>query len=300
MNSGKRLSKIVHELTDSYKKSGGINVLKNILLPSQKSVIEILKRLRALLLPGYYEETTINNTNLEFVTGQQLSWIRENLTEEIRKSLCFVCKERGECDFFTECKNKAEQITWKLLESFPDIRIKLNEDVEAAFQGDPAAKSRDEVLLSYPGLAAVTVYRLAHFLWEMETPLIPRIMAEHIHHETGIDIHPGAKIGRGIFIDHGTGVVIGETTTIGNKVKIYQGVTLGALSIKKESGNNKRHPTIEDDVTIYAGATILGGKTIIGKGSIIGGNVWLTESVPPGSKVYNKEPRQGRTTRKKI
>jgi serine O-acetyltransferase len=160
-------------------------------------------------------------------------------------------------------------------------------DVEAAVAGDPAANSENEVILAYPSLAAISTHRVAHFLYERDVPLLPRIMSEYVHHRTGIDIHPGAKIGRSFFIDHGTGVVIGETTQIGDRVKLYQGVTLGALSVSRDMRGKKRHPTIEDDVTIYAGATILGGDTVIGRGSVIGGNVWLVRSVPPYSKVYN-------------
>jgi len=168
----------------------------------------------------------------------------------------------------------------------PTIRSVLMEDVNAAFEGDPAAKSHEEVILAYPGLEALTVHRFAHFLWNRGIPLIPRMMSEYVHSSTGIDIHPGATIGGGFFIDHGTGVVIGETALIGSGVKIYQGVTLGALSVHKSLGNTKRHPTIGDNVTIYSGATILGGDTVIGSGSIIGGNVWLTSSLPPGSRIY--------------
>ena len=163
------------------------------------------------------------------------------------------------------------------------------EDVEAAFRGDPAAKTVEEVILAYPGLEAVVVHRIAYFFWEADLPLIPRMMSEHVHSKTGIDIHPGATIGKRFFIDHGTGVVIGETAIIGDDVKLYQGVTLGALSVRKGESEKKRHPTIEDEVTIYSGATILGGSTVVGKGSVIGGNVWLTRSVPPYSRVYLPE-----------
>jgi serine O-acetyltransferase len=168
--------------------------------------------------------------------------------------------------------------------------------MQASFRGDPAAKSFEEVILSYPGFQAITVHRLAHYFWKAQVPLIPRMMSEMVHGSTGIDIHPGAEIGESFFIDHGTGVVIGETTVIGNNVKLYQGVTLGALSVKKEDGNGrgkcKRHPTIEDDVTIYSNATILGGGTVIGRGSVIGGNVWITESVPPNTTVYTRAGEQ--------
>jgi len=174
------------------------------------------------------------------------------------------------------------------LDELPAIRRALSLDMQANFRGDPAAKSEDEVILSYPGFQAITVHRLAHYFWDAQVPLIPRMMSEMVHGNTGIDIHPGAKIGESFFIDHGTGVVIGETTVIGNNVKLYQGVTLGALSVKKEEGRRKRHPTIEDDVTIYSNATILGGETTIGRGSVIGGNVWITESVPPNTRVYNQ------------
>jgi serine O-acetyltransferase len=186
-----------------------------------------------------------------------------------------------------ECSEKAQDIADELLRALPDIRAKLNLDVQAAFEGDPAATSEAEVIVAYPGLAALTAHRIAHFLYQREVPLLPRIMSEYIHHQTGIDIHPGANIGDSFFIDHGTGVVIGETTSIGDNVKIYQGVTLGALSVKKSLAKEKRHPTIEDNVTIYAGATILGGDTVIGHDSVIGGNVWLVQSVPPFSRVYN-------------
>jgi serine O-acetyltransferase len=176
----------------------------------------------------------------------------------------------------------------EFFEEMPKIRIILAKDLEAAVRGDPAAKSADEVILSYPGFQAIAVHRIAHFLWTRQVPIIPRMMSELVHSRTGIDIHPGAEIGESFFIDHGTGVVIGETTVIGKNVKLYQGVTLGALSVKKEEGSCKRHPTIEDDVTIYANATILGGEIVIGRGSVIGGSVWITQSVPPDSKIYLK------------
>jgi serine O-acetyltransferase len=183
----------------------------------------------------------------------------------------------------------------EFLRRIPRVREWLAGDVQAAYDGDPAARSLDEIIFSYPGLEAITVYRIAHELWEVKVPLLPRIMTEIAHGDTGIDVHPGATIGRRFFIDHGTGVVIGETTEIGNDVRIYQGVTLGALSIQKDAmgraiRGGKRHPTIEDDVIIYSGATLLGGETVVGRGSTIGGNVWLTHSVPPNSIVMTKEP----------
>lgn len=188
-------------------------------------------------------------------------------------------------------KNKAESTTLvdRYFEELPEIAKILDTDVDAAFSGDPAAYSREEIIITYPGFYAVCIYRLAHSLYQMGVPLIPRLMCEYAHEKTGIDINPGATIGESFFIDHGTGVVIGETAVIGKNVKIYQGVTLGALSVKKKLQSKKRHPTIEDDVVIYANSTILGGDTIIGKGSIIGGNTWLTESIPPGSVALNQQ-----------
>jgi len=192
------------------------------------------------------------------------------------------------------CEDRGQQVTIAFMEALPALRTLLATDVRAAYDGDPAARSYDEVIFSYPGLFAVTVYRAAHELWHQEVPFLPRIMSEYAHSLTGIDIHPGAHIGESFFIDHGTGVVIGETTEIGNRVRLYQGVTLGALSLPRDAGeryrNKKRHPTLEDDVIVYAGATILGGDTVIGARSVIGGNVWLTESVPPDTKVFLKTP----------
>jgi serine O-acetyltransferase len=184
------------------------------------------------------------------------------------------------------CYKYSEQIVLMLIDNIPEFRRLSCTDAKAALEGDPAARSTEEVILSYPGLEALLVHRIAHFLYSKGVPVIPRMMSEHVHGKTGIDIHPGATIGEECFIDHGTGVVIGETCSIGRSVKIYQGVTLGALSVKKNMIDKKRHPTIEDDVTIYAGATILGGETVIGRGSVIGGNTWITESVPPESKIY--------------
>jgi serine O-acetyltransferase len=195
----------------------------------------------------------------------------------------------------------ADAVVMRLFNKLAELRALLNEDVLAAFAGDPAAKSVEEIIFSYPAIQAITTHRIAHELYREEVPMIPRILSEHAHGKTGIDIHPGAQIGRSFFIDHGTGVVVGETCVIGNNVKLYQGVTLGALSLPRDSDgtlirHRKRHPTIEDNVTIYSGATILGGETVIGEGSVIGGNVWLVESVPPHSKVlYDARLKHSRT-----
>lgn len=277
----------VRGILESYDQLGGINHIGGPNLPSRQLSIDILQELRSILFPGYYEREPVDEVALPYLTGQRVAWVRKNLSEEITKSLCHDCREHGRCDQLPECSERARHMTDELLSALPDIRRRLHMDVVAALEGDPAAKSEAEVIVAYPGMAAISAHRIAHFLYKQGVPLLPRIMNEYIHHQTGIDIHPGATIGDYFFIDHGTGVVIGETTMIGANVKIYQGVTLGALSVRKDMARKKRHPTIEDNVTIYAGATILGGKTTIGHDSIIAGNVWLIQSVPPFSRVSN-------------
>jgi serine O-acetyltransferase len=281
------ISYIVRDLLESYRCAGGINYVGGANLPSQQHIVEITQTLRALLFPGYYDQGAVEATALPYVTGQRVAWVYKHLSQEIDRCLCFQCRECDRGDRISECAVHARQVTLALLHAIPDLRAMLLLDVQAALDGDPAANSADEVILAYPSIAALSTHRIAHFLYQQRVPLLPRIMSEHVHHRTGIDIHPGAKIGRSFFIDHGTGVVIGETAEIGDQVKIYQGVTLGALSVSREMRFCKRHPTIEDDVTVYSGTTILGGETVIGKGSTIGGNVWLVCSVPPYSKVYN-------------
>lgn len=277
----------VRGILESYDQLGGINHIGGPNLPSRQRSIDILQALRSILYPGYYDREPVDETALFYLTGERVAWVRKTLAEEITKSLCHDCRMHGRCDQLPECADKARDIADDLLRALPGIRARLHLDVQAALEGDPAAKSESEVIVAYPGLAAISAHRIAHFLYQREVPLLPRIMNEYIHHQTGIDIHPGATIGDSFFIDHGTGVVVGETTVIGDHVKIYQGVTLGALSVKKSLAKEKRHPTIEDNVTIYAGATILGGNTVIGHDSIIGGNVWLIQSVPPFSRVYD-------------
>ncbi|MDR1931772.1 MAG: serine acetyltransferase [Spirochaetales bacterium] len=288
------LKNITEAIFDSYTKVG-INHLDGSNLPSRLAALRIVSDYEWLIFPGYTDEKTVDSREVRFVISETLNRLARSLTAEIGKSLCYkhkvpgsaFCGYTGQENQYISCMGEAEKIAEEILQTLPAIRQRIHLDVEAAFRGDPAAKSNEEVILSYPGLEALIVHRFAHELWIRGVPLVPRIMSEYIHGKTGIDIHPGAVIGDGFFIDHGTGVVVGETTVIGNNVKIYQGVTLGALSVRKELSDFRRHPTIEDDVTIYAGATILGGQTIIGKGAIIGGNVWLTRSVPPYSKVYN-------------
>jgi serine O-acetyltransferase len=213
--------------------------------------------------------------------------IFELLSDEIFKSFCWLCEGQKDCLNEDNCKIKAKQITLDLLENIPGLRQDLKLDIRAIFLGDPAAVNEAEIILSYPGFLAITVYRIAHYLYAKEVPLIPRLMTEIAHSQTGIDIHPGAVIGQSFCIDHGTGIVIGETAELGNNVKLYQGVTLGALSVPdRDNSKGKRHPTLKDNIVVYAKTTILGGDTIIGENSVIGGNTWITSSVPANSKIY--------------
>jgi len=257
-------------------------------LPGRESIDNIVRDLEELLFPGYLENICTKADSLKKITAEKVQKIYNALITEVEKSLAFSARIDGINSGSKGCHAAASLVVEEFFEELPKIRSILGKDLDAAVRGDPAAMSAEEVVLSYPGFQAITVQRIAHFFYSRQVPLIPRMMSEVIHRRTGIDIHPGAQIGESFFIDHGTGVVFGESTIIGKNVKIYQGVTLGALSVKKEESGNKRHPTIEDDVTIYANATILGGDTVIGKGSIIGGSVWITQSVPPGSKVYTK------------
>ena len=261
-------------------------------LPSLDSTIDIIERARRILFPGYFIRSRVDDMNLEYYLGEEETSFFQILSEQI--TLCI----RHECLRYnqpcTHCEERGQETALEFLKALPRLRSILSKDVRAALEGDPAAQSYDEIIFSYPGLFAITVYRLAHQLFEQGLPLMPRIMTEYAHSKTGIDIHPGARIGESFFIDHGTGVVIGETTVIGNRVRIYQGVTLGALSVPRGATEKlreqKRHPTIEDDVIIYSGATILGGDTVIGARSVIGGNVWITESIPPDMHVFLKKP----------
>lgn len=263
-------------------------------IPSIEKAVEILQRTRRLLFPGYFNNgQVLDNNQLEYEIGVEVTRLFEILSEKIALSIRHDCQRyQLVC---TQCQERGQREALAFLKKLPEIRKVLTTDVQAAYDGDPAAKNIDEVIISYPGVLAITIHRIAHQLWLQEIALLARMMSEYAHSITGIDIHPGAKIGPSFFIDHGTGVVIGETTTIGERVRIYQGVTLGALSLPKEEVEQlryaKRHPTIEDDVTIYAGATILGGETVIGAGCVIGGSVWIVRSVPPGTKVFLAPPK---------
>jgi serine O-acetyltransferase len=280
----KWLPELTRKLLESYEScGGGINHLNGINLPSKAGVEDLTQKLLQLLFPGFLSEEPLVPSDLPAIGKSWLKDTQKHLIREMSRSLEYR-PVRGQT---------AETITEKFLESLVDLRRVLATDVAAAYEGDPAAASTDEVMLSYPGVEAIAVQRMAHLLYQQGVALIPRIMTEWAHERTGIDIHPGATIGMHFFIDHGTGVVIGETTVIGHHVRIYQGVTLGGKSVAKridrdEQGKalgGKRHPTIGDWVTIYANATILGGDTVIGENSIVGGNVWLTQSVPPHSIV---------------
>jgi len=265
------------------------------LIPSKDEIIRVLNVLQDVLFPGYFGKQELSYSSLEYHLGSEMTTLFELLSVQIAKSLRHECRRMG--SLCVRCVHKGREDALAFIEKLPGLREVLSRDVWAHYDGDPAAKSLDEIVFCYPGLYAIFVYRAAHELWLQGIPLIPRIMAEHAHSLTGIDIHPGATIDTEFFIDHGTGVVIGETSEIGKHVRIYQGVTLGALSIPRESDggyslrDKKRHPTIEDNVTIYAQATILGGETVIGARSVIGGNVWLTSSVPPDTTIIIEKPR---------
>lgn len=285
---GKQPADIVKKLVESFQQHGGINHIDQANLPSREAVVEITRNLLRLVFPGFYDDEIHSNQVVVFTT-ELVATIRQGLLRELRKSLVYRPCEN--CDA-TDLAGTAERITNEFLAELPLVRATLQTDVTAAYEGDPAAISNEEIILAYPGIEAIAVQRMAHLLYQRHVALIPRIMTEWAHNKTGIDIHPGAQIGPYFFIDHGTGVVVGETSVIGQRVKIYQGVTLGAKSFPKDAQGRvvkgtKRHPNIEDDVTIYAGATILGDVTI-GRGSILGGNVWLLESVPPGTVVYHE------------
>ena len=283
-----KLNQVLGKLLDSYREYSEIELIGSVGLPAKDSIIKLVDDILVVLYPGLIRQESFDHLNLPYLAGQKLVSILERLELFIEQVLCWKFSQEGEnCRENQEFGEEVEQISFSFLEYLPSLREVLAQDVEAILKGDPAAVSRREIVLAYPGLIAVSVYRIANFLHKQKVPLIPRIMTEYIHSRTGIDIHPGAEIDKGLMIDHGTGVVIGETAVIGNDTRIYQGVTLGALSPARSMADPelKRHPTIEDNVIIYSGATILGNVTI-GTGSIIGGNVWLVHDVPPGSRVY--------------
>lgn len=269
-----------------------MNTRHGVNLPGQRSIQAVLRQLLAALFPGCLSYDAVEQETIDSVRDR-LSMIAETLLSQVeRVELYRVLEGSRPADF--DCKKRAHEVVKELFSQLTEIRAILQMDIVAAYEGDPAAHSNMEIVMAYPGLFAIAVHRIAHVLYTLDVHLLPRVMSEYAHTRTGIDIHPGATIGKGFFIDHGTGVVIGETCEIGENVRIYQGVTLGALSFRKDNEGHlvkggKRHPRVEDDVIIYANATILGGDTVIGRGSIIGGNVWLTHSVPPGSRLFYQE-----------
>jgi len=283
----KRIQDLVDRIAQTYKGDMGINFIDVSNLPVRDKIVEVLDLLIEILFPGYTGKRAVTKSNVHYIVIDILYHVYTELSEQIERAYTYQCRMQ-KCDT-GDCRAMADDATLHLLTQVPAIREMLKGDVGAAFEGDPAAKSHEEIVISYPCITAIATYRIAHELYVKQVPLIPRIMSECAHAKTGIDIHPGATIGRNFFIDHGTGVVIGETTIIGDNVKIYQGATLGAMSFPRDERGRiikgrKRHPTIEDDVTIYAEATILGDVTI-GKGAIIGGNVWIKQSVPAGYTV---------------
>jgi serine O-acetyltransferase len=288
------LPKLVDKITKSYATFGGMDHLEGRDLPSKKVVIEVLEDLFTILFPGYLGKEGTTKANIKYLLGNTLTSIYTRLTNEAEKSLKYICRKVTECPHDV-CQKRAHVVVKELLEKIPEIRSFLSGDIEAAYNGDPAAVSTEEVILSYPCVLAIATYRIAHELYLRGIPLIPRIMSEHMHSLTGIDIHPGAKIGKNFFIDHGTGVVIGETTEIGDNVKLYQGVTLGALSFPKDEEGKiirgrKRHPTVGNNVVIYSGATLLGADAVVGDNVVIGGNVWVTSPVASGTKITIARP----------
>ena len=287
---GERSEKMIQGILDSYREHEMTVQIDEENIINKEIVIEIIEELRKVLFPGYFDQNRVRSEYVRYLVGQRIEFIQYHLKKQVARALgtaddCDFCPRSGHA-------SQADEIVQKFLESIPKIRECLVTDVQAAFDGDPAAYSTDEIIFSYPGIHAITVYRIAHELVVLGVPQIPRIMTEHVHSLTGIDINPGAVIGKYFCIDHGTGIVIGETTEIGEHVKIYQGVTLGALSTKRGQllKGEKRHPTIGSHVTIYSGTSVLGGETVIGNGVTIGGNAFIVDSIPAGMKVNVKSP----------
>jgi len=295
------LPRLTDRIVETYTTVGTINHLGHCPLPRLDVIVSVLEDLKDIIYPGYRRREGLHIGNVSYHVGDLIDGLHDKLTTQIARALQHedrVNRDDDNCnkDEQVDYDAKGQAMAIQFLERLPELRGMLANDVQAAFDGDPACRNQDEVILCYPGLDAITTHRLAHELSEQGVPFIPRMMSEWSHKETGIDIHPSAHIGHHFFIDHGTGVVIGETCHIGNHVKIYQGVTLGALSFKTDESGNlvrglKRHPTIEDGVVIYASATILGGKTTIGHDSIIGSSVWLTRSVEPHTTVTMENPK---------
>ncbi len=291
-----QLPNLSKRIVATYDSLGTINHLGHCPLPNYDEVVAIIRDLEEILFPGYRRREGLHRGNVEYYVGDLVDRLHDRLTRQIGRALRHEAGATQDCTDVEDYEALGQAKTLLFLDGLPELRSTLATDVKAAFDGDPACKTPDEVIFCYPGLEAITVYRLAHLLYELDIPFIPRMMSEWAHCRTGIDIHPGATIGDYFFIDHGTGVVIGETCNIGEHVKIYQGVTLGALSFATDGEGNlvrgqKRHPTIEDRVVIYANATILGGQTVIGHDAVIGSSVWITKSVDPSTTVVLEKPQ---------
>jgi serine O-acetyltransferase len=294
------LEELTEEFLDSYAGDERARRISHRYLPSREAIVEILEGVLDLMYPGYFGRRDLSSENLRAYVAESLAVLAPKLEREMEHCLCYgrerdaARAEAGRPEF-RECAPRAHELAEIFLGRLPEIRSLLIRDVQAAYDGDPAATNLDEVILAYHGVLAVSVYRIAHALYDLGVPMMARIMTEWAHSKTGADIHPGANIGPAFFIDHATGVVVGETTHIGEGVKLYQGVTLGALSFPRDAAGHiirgkKRHPTVESGSTLYANATVLGGETVVGADSVIGGSVFLTRSVPPRSRVSLKEP----------
>ena len=285
-NKKSAILKAAKGLTENYASEELFMPKSGRRLPNRSVIIDIVRDLKSIVFPGYFSTDTSATIFPEYYVGHRLNDIYDRLKNQIEIALLYHGEEPE------EAAARADRTTCGFFGQLPEIQRLLLTDVQAGFDGDPAAKSKEEIIFSYPGLFAIYVYRLAHVLYKEEIPFIPRVMSEYAHGRTGIDINPGATIGEYFFIDHGTGVVVGETTEIGNNVKLYQGVTLGALSTRmgQQLANVKRHPTIRDNVTIYSNSTVLGGETVVGDNTIIGGNTFITESIPANTKVSAKSP----------
>ena len=294
-----QLPRLTEEIVATYTPEDSINHLGHCALPSYRGVIEIMMNLKDILYPGYRRKVGLHSGNIEYHVGGLIDTLHDQLTTEIARALRHeqrVHNNHADCETDVDFEAKGQAMAIELLKRIPDLRRTLATDVQAAYDGDPSVHTTDEIVFCYPGFEAITIYRIAHQLVLLDVPFIPRMMTEWAHKETGIDIHPGATIGDYFFIDHGTGVVIGETCEIGEHVKLYQGVTLGALSFPTDSDGQlirgtKRHPTIEDHVVVYANATILGGRTVVGHDSVIGSSVWITKTVSPNTTVVLEKPQ---------
>jgi serine O-acetyltransferase len=291
-----QLPKLTERIVRTYEEVGSINHLGHCPLPSYDEIIAATEELKEIIFPGYRRREGLHRGNVGYYVGELVDRLHDRFTRQIGRALRHEAGATNNCENDEDYDALGQQKTLLFLERIPEVRRMLATDVQAAYDGDPACKSLDEVIFCYPGLEAITIYRLAHVLYELDIPFVPRMMTEWAHSHTGIDIHPGATIGSHFFIDHGTGVVIGETTEIGQNVKLYQGVTLGALSFATDGDGNlvrghKRHPTLEDRVVVYANATILGGNTVVGHDAVIGSSVWLTRSVTPSATVVLETPK---------